>query len=509
MRIAGVNVGEVTTSSARATRPRSPSRSSEDGQPIHEDATVEIRPRLFLEGNFFLDLQPGSPSAPELAGRRRRSRHPDGDRGAARRGADRAARPTRAQNLQRLLEGYGTALTYEPTAPRTRDQDPDVAGRDGGARRSTTPSTTAARPGATRRSSTRRCSATEPHDLSKLIAAQRDVFSELARSRGRAPGPDHELQHDHGSARDRAGQPARDDRASSRRRSRRPSPRSRNLNDALPPLRAFALELEPSMRELPATIEAAGPVARPGRALLRDDELGGAGSMLAQAAPDLAQTAERVARASSPSSTCSAAARPTSSSRPATRDHDDAVGADADSRPASRTSTSSSTALVQQPGETPELRRQRLVPALPARRRRRPGADATNPGGGFRNTRSTATRSSRRQGSQPVRPRRRCRRSGPTSPATRNAVPDLNGPAAASAPPSPTVHAVKRAIRSTARTSSRSSRCSSSGSRPPFVILSQQRASYPLDPVPRRGHASSSRPSSRPPRRSPRARARR
>ena len=39
----------------------------EEGQPIHADAEVEIRPRLFLEGNFFLDLRPGSPSAPELA----------------------------------------------------------------------------------------------------------------------------------------------------------------------------------------------------------------------------------------------------------------------------------------------------------------------------------------------------------------------------------------------------------------------------------------------------------
>src|SRR5207253_52518 len=36
------------------------------GRPIHRDATLRIRPRLFLEGNFYVDLKAGSPSAPEL-----------------------------------------------------------------------------------------------------------------------------------------------------------------------------------------------------------------------------------------------------------------------------------------------------------------------------------------------------------------------------------------------------------------------------------------------------------
>ena len=36
------------------------------GRPIHEDAFAEIRPRIFLEGNFFIELDPGSPSAPEM-----------------------------------------------------------------------------------------------------------------------------------------------------------------------------------------------------------------------------------------------------------------------------------------------------------------------------------------------------------------------------------------------------------------------------------------------------------
>ena len=34
------------------------------GLPIHKDATFAIRPRIFLEGNFFVDVNPGTPSAP-------------------------------------------------------------------------------------------------------------------------------------------------------------------------------------------------------------------------------------------------------------------------------------------------------------------------------------------------------------------------------------------------------------------------------------------------------------
>jgi phospholipid/cholesterol/gamma-HCH transport system substrate-binding protein len=38
----------------------------DSARPIRQDATLQLRPRLFLEGNLFVDLHPGSPSAPEL-----------------------------------------------------------------------------------------------------------------------------------------------------------------------------------------------------------------------------------------------------------------------------------------------------------------------------------------------------------------------------------------------------------------------------------------------------------
>jgi phospholipid/cholesterol/gamma-HCH transport system substrate-binding protein len=69
VRIAGVDVGKVKSVEPvdRATGGARVKMELEDkGLPIHEDAHLKIRPRIFLEGNFFVDLQPGSPSAPEL-----------------------------------------------------------------------------------------------------------------------------------------------------------------------------------------------------------------------------------------------------------------------------------------------------------------------------------------------------------------------------------------------------------------------------------------------------------
>ncbi|MEA2492210.1 MAG: phospholipid/cholesterol/gamma-HCH transport system substrate-binding protein [Thermoleophilaceae bacterium] len=66
VRIAGVDVGQVTGLD------RGPGNTAEltlriDGeQDLRTDATLKIRPRLFLEGGYYIDLKPGSPSAPDL-----------------------------------------------------------------------------------------------------------------------------------------------------------------------------------------------------------------------------------------------------------------------------------------------------------------------------------------------------------------------------------------------------------------------------------------------------------
>ncbi len=68
VRIAGVNVGKVSKVEPMADDNAAvvTMTISNDGQPIHEDARIQVRPRLFLEGNYFVDIRPGSPSSPEL-----------------------------------------------------------------------------------------------------------------------------------------------------------------------------------------------------------------------------------------------------------------------------------------------------------------------------------------------------------------------------------------------------------------------------------------------------------
>lgn len=70
VRIAGVEVGKVVEI---APRPGGGGRVTMELErsalPIHRDAQLKIRPRIFFEGNFFVDLQPGTPSSPVLGAR--------------------------------------------------------------------------------------------------------------------------------------------------------------------------------------------------------------------------------------------------------------------------------------------------------------------------------------------------------------------------------------------------------------------------------------------------------
>jgi virulence factor Mce-like protein len=73
VRISGVDVGEVSdvqhVTDADGTGEDAAMVTmdiKDSALPIRQDATMQLRPRLFLEGNLFVDLHPGSPSAPEL-----------------------------------------------------------------------------------------------------------------------------------------------------------------------------------------------------------------------------------------------------------------------------------------------------------------------------------------------------------------------------------------------------------------------------------------------------------
>jgi hypothetical protein len=80
-----------------------------NGLPIHKDAVFAIRPRIFLEGNFFVDLRPGSPSAPDA---------PSGYTFPVQQGIQpvqfdqvlSSLQSDTRHNLQILLQQYGTAV---------------------------------------------------------------------------------------------------------------------------------------------------------------------------------------------------------------------------------------------------------------------------------------------------------------------------------------------------------------------------------------------------------------
>jgi virulence factor Mce-like protein len=66
VRIAGIDVGTVSGVSPAGDATRVSFTVAANGLPVHRDATVRIRDRLFLEGSYYLDLDPGTPSAATL-----------------------------------------------------------------------------------------------------------------------------------------------------------------------------------------------------------------------------------------------------------------------------------------------------------------------------------------------------------------------------------------------------------------------------------------------------------
>jgi virulence factor Mce-like protein len=67
VRVAGVNVGKVArVEPGPGTTALVTMKIEKQGLPLHRDATLKVRPRIFLEGNFFVDLNPGTPGAPKL-----------------------------------------------------------------------------------------------------------------------------------------------------------------------------------------------------------------------------------------------------------------------------------------------------------------------------------------------------------------------------------------------------------------------------------------------------------
>jgi ABC-type transporter Mla subunit MlaD len=67
VRIAGIDVGKVTQVESGPGNTAVVTMGIErDADRLHRDSTFTIQPRLFFEGNFYVDISPGSPAQPKL-----------------------------------------------------------------------------------------------------------------------------------------------------------------------------------------------------------------------------------------------------------------------------------------------------------------------------------------------------------------------------------------------------------------------------------------------------------
>jgi virulence factor Mce-like protein len=291
VRIAGIEVGRVTGVESLAAAGSEAATGSgadgatptavvvtmeieDEGRPIHSDATLRLRPRLFLEGNYFVDLRPGSPGAPEAA---------SGELIPATNTAspvqlDQVLTTLQSdvrQDLRTLLDELGGSLVTHGGAAGLRT----LYRTSPGAFRSTARVADA-------------LLGTEPHDLSGAIRNLDRVLAALDR---RAP----QLQSLVTRTRVVTGALAAEAAALERAVAELPAtidaaqPVLAALNASFPQVRAFAREALPGVAVLPPAIDAATPLLHQVRGLVSRRELRGAVADLRPAIPWLAKLARR------------------------------------------------------------------------------------------------------------------------------------------------------------------------------------------------------------------------
>jgi phospholipid/cholesterol/gamma-HCH transport system substrate-binding protein len=292
VRVAGVDVGRVVKVEPAADGAEASivtMRLEDSALQLHEDAELAVRPRLFLEGNVFIDLRPGTPSAPELD---EGELVPVSQTAASVRLGDVLGtfRADTRKNLRRLLRGYGGAIGGEPRPGEDADQVRSVRGLTAGEalNRSVDQAPDALRGTALVSDALR---GEREHDLSRLIAGGRRVAGALASREDELQGLVVRLNVTTAAL----AREERSLRASFRRLPRMLDaalPAFAELERALVPTRAFAREAVPGVRELPATIDSAFPWIEQTRRLVSRGELRGLVADLQPAVDDLAVTTD-------------------------------------------------------------------------------------------------------------------------------------------------------------------------------------------------------------------------
>ena len=297
VRIAGVNVGKVKAVKRFQDTDMSEIEMeiTDKGLPIHKDATLKIRPRIFLEGNFFVDLSPGSPGSPTLG---------DGDTIDVTRTSSpvqldeilTALQGDTREDLKTLLDEFGRALEGPPEDSDRTSPPQDAAVRGETAAKSLNDTYDDAGPALKGLAIVNEAFlGEEERDVSRLIAGLQRVTAAL--------GQNEALLQDWVVNFNRTMSIFADEKANVSATIRELPETTRNanrafasLNRAFPPTRAFAREILPGVRETAPTIDASFPWIRQTRALLAPSELQGLARELSPAARDLAAGVDAATR---------------------------------------------------------------------------------------------------------------------------------------------------------------------------------------------------------------------
>jgi ABC-type transporter Mla subunit MlaD len=292
VRIAGVTVGEVQKVEQVGDKTTTvlTLNMSDRGLPLYKDAEVKVRPRIFLEGNFFLDLKPGTPGAPKI---------PDGgtipvSQTTAPVQIDQVLTSLQAdtrKNLQRLVRGYGDAIDAKPLPGEDKTQDPSVRGKTAAEALN---SSLKYSPQALRGVAlvNQAAQGTDIHDLSKLVAGTQKVSAALSSNDQNLKDLVTNFNTTMGSF---ASQSAnlRSTIALLPGVLQKANSTFNDLNNSFPPTRAFAREILPGVNQTAATITASFPWIRQTRALVSPAELGGLVNDLRPAVADLSSVTDK------------------------------------------------------------------------------------------------------------------------------------------------------------------------------------------------------------------------
>jgi phospholipid/cholesterol/gamma-HCH transport system substrate-binding protein len=277
VRIAGVEVGKVTAvksiGSASEGHPGAEVTMAiqPNGLPIHRDATFWIRPRIFLEGNFFVDVFPGTPEAPTVK---------TGHTFPIQQGREpvqfdqllTSLQANTRQNLQTLINQYGKAVylggksfnsSIQYWAPAYKYSS--IVAHDFLGKRPNDLSTWIDKGGAVSAAL-----AAHPQNLENLITDFNTTAYSFARENTALESAVAELPHTLSAA----------------------MPAFHALNAAFPPLERLATALIPGVRSSGPTIDASLPYITQLRLLVQPSELRGLTADLAVTIPALAKLTE-------------------------------------------------------------------------------------------------------------------------------------------------------------------------------------------------------------------------